>query len=44
MTADKVVADLAPYGGTVLRTSLNESKEKELRDALDEHLKTSPPA
>jgi len=44
MTADKVVADLAPYGGTVLRTSLNESKEKELRDALDAHLKTNPPA
>lgn len=40
MTADKVVADLAPFGGTVLRTSLDQSKEKELRDALDEHLKS----
>lgn len=42
MTADKVVADLAPYGGTVLRTSLDESKEKALREALDAHLKANP--
>ncbi|MCA3554092.1 DUF1269 domain-containing protein [Aestuariivirga sp.] len=44
MTADKVLADLAPYGGTVLRTSLDETKEKALRDALDEHVKSNPPA
>jgi uncharacterized membrane protein len=42
MTTDKVVAGLQQFGGTVLRTSLDESKEKELRDALDAHLKSSP--
>lgn len=42
MTADKVLADLAPYGGTVLRTSLDESKEQALRAALDDHLKANP--
>jgi len=42
MTADKVLADLGQFGGTVLRTSLDESKEKDLRDALDAHLKSSP--
>jgi uncharacterized membrane protein len=42
MTADKVVAGLQPFGGAVLRTSLDESKEKELRNALDEHIKASP--
>ncbi|MCA3560241.1 MAG: DUF1269 domain-containing protein [Aestuariivirga sp.] len=42
MTADKVLADLAPHGGTVLRTSLDETKEKALRDALDEHVKQAP--
>ena len=30
--------------GTVLRTSLDETREKELRDALDAHLKANPPA
>lgn len=44
MTADKVVAGLQEFGGTVLRTSLDQSKEKELRDALDAHLKANPPA
>jgi len=34
MTADKVLKDIAHYGGTVLKTSLNEEKERELRDAL----------
>lgn len=42
MTTDKVVAGLQPFGGTILRTSLDETKEKELRDALAEHLKASP--
>lgn len=44
MTADKVLAGLGEFGGTVLRTSLDQSKEKELRDALDEHLKAHPTA
>lgn len=42
MTGDKVVAGLQEFGGTVLRTSLNEDKEKQLREALDEHLKANP--
>ena len=44
MTTDKVVAGLSEFGGTVLRTSLDQSKEKELREALDEHLKAGPSA
>jgi uncharacterized membrane protein len=34
MTADKVFEDLRGMGGTVLRTSLDHSKEQALRDAL----------
>lgn len=34
LTADKVLADIKAEGGKVLRTSLDESKEKALRDAL----------
>jgi uncharacterized membrane protein len=34
MTADKVLAEIKPHGGTVLHTSLDESREKVLRDAL----------
>jgi len=38
MTADKVFEDLGGTGGTVLRTSLDHSKEQALRDALAGHL------
>lgn len=34
MTADKVLADLKGVGGTVMRTSFDETKETALRDAL----------
>lgn len=34
MTADKVMKEIESHGGTVLRTSLDESKEQALRDAL----------
>ena len=34
MTADKVVKELSHFGGEVLKTSLDESKEQVLRDAL----------
>jgi len=44
VTADKVLQEMAQFGGTVLRTSLDETREKELRDALDAHLKANPPA
>lgn len=34
MTADKVLKEISGFGGVVLRTSLDESKEQVLRDAL----------
>jgi|SRR5450631_4053838 uncharacterized membrane protein len=34
MTTDKVLADLRPYGGTVLRTSFDKTKEEAIRAAL----------
>lgn len=34
MTTDKALAALAPYGGTVLKTSLSEEDEKEIQEAL----------
>lgn len=34
MTADKVLKEIKDAGGTVLKTSLDETKEKALRDAL----------
>lgn len=40
MTADKVFEDLQGVGGTVLRTSLDHSKETALREALAGHQAT----
>ncbi|PSH57462.1 MULTISPECIES: DUF1269 domain-containing protein [Phyllobacterium] len=34
MTADKVLKEISGFGGVVLKTSLDESKEQILRDAL----------
>jgi uncharacterized membrane protein len=34
MTADKVLKGIQDAGGTVLKTSLDDSKEKALREAL----------
>ena len=34
MTADKVLREIQDAGGTVLKTSLDDAKEKLLRDAL----------
>lgn len=34
MTADKVLKEISGFGGVVLKTSLDESKEQVLRDAL----------
>jgi uncharacterized membrane protein len=34
MTADKVLKEIQSYGGVVLKTSFDESKEQVLRDAL----------
>jgi uncharacterized membrane protein len=34
MTADKVLKEIEGYGGVVLKTSLDETKEQALRDAL----------
>lgn len=44
MTTDKVLADLKGVGGTVMRTSFDESKEAALREALAEQAKTEAPA
>jgi uncharacterized membrane protein len=38
VTADKVLPAIAPYGGTVLKTSLPLERETELREALRAHL------
>jgi uncharacterized membrane protein len=37
MTTDKVLADLKGVGGTVMRTSFDETKENALREALAGH-------
>jgi len=44
MTGDKVLAALQGEGGTVLRTSLDETKEAALRAALAAHTAASPTA
>ena len=41
MTTDKVLADLEGVGGTVMRTSFDETKEAALREALAGHAKTA---
>ncbi|MEG3438151.1 DUF1269 domain-containing protein [Pannus brasiliensis CCIBt3594] len=44
-TPDKVLAEIAPYGGKVLRTSLTKTEEAELQAILDKHgLPRSTPA
>lgn len=40
MTADKVLKELSGYGGVVLKTSLDETKEQVLRDALQKTAST----
>ena len=37
MTADKVLAEISGAGGVVLKTSLDQTKEQALRDALAQH-------
>jgi uncharacterized membrane protein len=37
ITADKVLAEISGSGGVVLKTSLDETKEQVLRDALAKH-------
>jgi uncharacterized membrane protein len=34
MTEDKVIAELLPYGGQLLRSSLSTDQEEHLRDAV----------
>lgn len=43
MTADKVLKEIQDAGGTVLKTSLDESKEQILRDALAKAAPTEAP-
>lgn len=44
MTADKVLSEIRDAGGTVLKTSLDDSKEKVLREALANAAATAPEA
>jgi uncharacterized membrane protein len=44
MTTDKVLADLKGVGGTVMRTSFDETKEAALREALAGHAATATSA
>ena len=44
MTADKVLKGIQDAGGTVLKTSLNDSKEQALRDALAKATSAAPEA
>jgi uncharacterized membrane protein len=41
MTADKVLKEISAFGGVVLKTSLDETKEQVLRDALQKASATS---
>jgi len=43
MTADKVLREIQDAGGTVLKTSLEDAKEKQLRDALAKASLSEPP-
>jgi uncharacterized membrane protein len=43
MTADKVLNEIKDAGGTVLKTSLDETKEQVLRDALAKAAPTEAP-
>jgi uncharacterized membrane protein len=42
MTADKVLREIQDAGGIVLKTSLDDSKEKILREALAKAAATEP--
>jgi uncharacterized membrane protein len=44
MTADKVLKEIQDAGGTVLKTSLDETKEQKLRDALAKAVAVEPTA
>lgn len=44
MTTDKVLAAIKGYGGVVLKTSFDETKEQVLRDALKSATATTPQA
>jgi uncharacterized membrane protein len=43
MTTDKVLADLQGVGGVVMKTSLDHTREEELREALAGHLAAVTP-
>jgi uncharacterized membrane protein len=44
MTADKVLKGIQDAGGTILKTSLDDSKEKALREALAKATAAGPEA
>jgi uncharacterized membrane protein len=43
MTPDKVLREIQDAGGTVLKTSLDDTKEQQLRDALAKASTDQPP-
>ena len=43
MTADKVLREIKDSGGTVLQTSLDDTKEQKLRDILAKAAASAPP-
>jgi uncharacterized membrane protein len=43
VTADRVLPAIAPFGGTVLKTSLPQERETALREALKAHLGETDP-
>jgi len=43
MTADKVLKEIQDAGGIVLKTSLDDTKEKTLREALAKATAAEPP-
>ena len=43
MTADKVLKEIQDTGGIVLKTSLDDTKEKKLREALAKATASDPP-
>lgn len=44
MTADKVLAEIQPFGGTVIQTNLCHENEEKLRTALESAQKSAAPA
>lgn len=44
VTPDKVLEEVAPYGGTVIRTSLTKDEETQLQEVLSKHSVSATPS